>query len=318
MEDAHIAAVGLGGDHSCSIFGVFDGHGGAEVAKFCQRYMADEINKLPEMTGGMVEDALIAAFHRMDEMLRDHSYAEELEQLKTKEVDEEEESKGEEGDSVTAMDALEMIKRVFQLKRFMGENGQPEEGGPSTGEANAMEADEAPAEIEPAITRVQAGCTAVVAVKKGNELFVANAGDSRGVLCRGGQAIALSEDHKPAQEGERNRILNAGKWQQLLFVHHHNLDWVDPGHHAAESAYRLGLHAMMWQHHCTQYVAAAEQVPVGTMSMVSRSGTSDLHKQSANFDMIAMFLLHEQALCESIWEGALHAFRRCSLSSSCV
>jgi len=210
MEDAHIAAVGLGGDHSCSIFGVFDGHGGAEVAKFCQRYMAEEINKLPEMTGGAVEDALVATFHRMDEMLRDHSYAEELEQLKTKEADEEEESKGEEGDSVTAMDALEMIKRVFQLKRFMGENGQPEEGGPSTGEASAMEADEAPAEIEPAITRIQAGCTAVVAVKKGNELFVANAGDSRGVLCRSGQAIALSEDHKPAQESERNRILNAG------------------------------------------------------------------------------------------------------------
>jgi hypothetical protein len=32
----------------------------------------------------------------------------------------------------------------------------------------------------------QAGCTACVALKKGNMLYVANAGDSRGVLCRGG------------------------------------------------------------------------------------------------------------------------------------
>ena len=45
---------------------------------------------------------------------------------------------------------------------------------------------------------------------KGNELWVANAGDSRAVLCRGGQALALSEDHKPQSETERNRITAAG------------------------------------------------------------------------------------------------------------
>jgi hypothetical protein len=32
-----------------------------------------------------------------------------------------------------------------------------------------------------------AGCTAVVALKHGNMLYVANAGDSRGVLCRQGE-----------------------------------------------------------------------------------------------------------------------------------
>ncbi|GFH27620.1 PPM-type phosphatase domain-containing protein [Haematococcus lacustris] len=57
---------------------------------------------------------------------------------------------------------------------------------------------------------VQAGCTAVVAVKQGSDLYVANAGDSRGVLCRAGKAVALSEDHKPAQEVERSRIIAAG------------------------------------------------------------------------------------------------------------
>lgn len=50
----------------------------------------------------------------------------------------------------------------------------------------------------------------MVAVVKGNELWVANAGDSRAVLCRGGQALALSEDHKPQSETERNRITAAG------------------------------------------------------------------------------------------------------------
>jgi len=39
---------------------------------------------------------------------------------------------------------------------------------------------------------------------------VANIGDSRAVLCRGGQAIPLSEDHKPELTSEQNRIQKAG------------------------------------------------------------------------------------------------------------
>merc|ERR1711991_377591 len=58
--------------------------------------------------------------------------------------------------------------------------------------------------------RVTAGCTAVVALRVGKKLFVANAGDSRGVLSRAGKAIALSEDHKPQSEVETNRITRVG------------------------------------------------------------------------------------------------------------
>lgn len=59
--------------------------------------------------------------------------------------------------------------------------------------------------------RVMAGCTAVVALKVDNKLYVANAGDSRAVLCRaGGVAYPLSEDHKPNQPGELARINAAG------------------------------------------------------------------------------------------------------------
>ncbi|KAF2072397.1 hypothetical protein CYY_006289 [Polysphondylium violaceum] len=43
-------------------------------------------------------------------------------------------------------------------------------------------------------------------------LVVANAGDSRGVLCRNGKAIPLSYDHKPGDPKEKQRILaNGGK-----------------------------------------------------------------------------------------------------------
>ncbi|CAH0406425.1 unnamed protein product [Chilo suppressalis] len=54
------------------------------------------------------------------------------------------------------------------------------------------------------------GCTAVVALLKGNELFVANAGDSRCIICREGKAIDMSVDHKPEDTPELERITKAG------------------------------------------------------------------------------------------------------------
>jgi len=74
---------------------------------------------------------------------------------------------------------------------------------------------------------IHAGATAVVAMLTGNILTVANAGDSRAVLCRsrntsceeeakvnvnvkGHYAYPMSYDHKPSQTHEMNRILRSG------------------------------------------------------------------------------------------------------------
>lgn len=54
------------------------------------------------------------------------------------------------------------------------------------------------------------GCTAVVALLAGRELFVANAGDSRCVLCRNGKTVEMSFDHKPEDTEESTRIMKAG------------------------------------------------------------------------------------------------------------
>merc|ERR1719199_422988 len=63
----------------------------------------------------------------------------------------------------------------------------------------------------------QVGSTAVVALLHGNpklgtalRLVVGNVGDSRAVLCRGGRAVAASEDHKPTRIDEKMRIERAG------------------------------------------------------------------------------------------------------------
>lgn len=54
------------------------------------------------------------------------------------------------------------------------------------------------------------GCTAVVALLVDRELFVANAGDSRCVVCRDGKALEMSLDHKPEDTEELERIKKAG------------------------------------------------------------------------------------------------------------
>jgi len=63
----------------------------------------------------------------------------------------------------------------------------------------------------------QQGSTALVALLHGNpklgtalRLVVANIGDSRAVLCRAGQAVAVSDDHKPDRLDEKKRIERAG------------------------------------------------------------------------------------------------------------
>lgn len=58
------------------------------------------------------------------------------------------------------------------------------------------------------------GTTATFSVKIGNTIYTGNAGDSRTVLCRKNgdlvEALALSEDNKPEQPAEKQRILAAG------------------------------------------------------------------------------------------------------------
>nr|GMD81098.1 probable protein phosphatase 2C 51 [Ipomoea batatas] len=54
------------------------------------------------------------------------------------------------------------------------------------------------------------GSTAVVAMVGAEEVVVANCGDSRAVLSRGGVALPLSNDHKPDREDELDRIESSG------------------------------------------------------------------------------------------------------------
>ncbi|KAG0165119.1 Protein phosphatase 2C 2 [Apophysomyces sp. BC1034] len=65
---------------------------------------------------------------------------------------------------------------------------------------------------DPQYTEETSGCTAIAAlVTKNDVLFVSNAGDSRAVISTSnGRAIALSQDHKPNNQKEAERIKKAG------------------------------------------------------------------------------------------------------------
>ncbi|KAL9326137.1 hypothetical protein ACSQ67_006782 [Phaseolus vulgaris] len=57
---------------------------------------------------------------------------------------------------------------------------------------------------------LSSGTTALTAIIFGRSLLVANAGDCRAVLSRGGRAIEMSKDHRPLCMKERKRIESVG------------------------------------------------------------------------------------------------------------
>lgn len=68
MEDAHITQ--LAADSATACFGVFDGHGGKEVAIFTARHFVPELLKNRNFQAGQVEAALKENFLQIDVLLR--------------------------------------------------------------------------------------------------------------------------------------------------------------------------------------------------------------------------------------------------------
>lgn len=68
MEDSHIQSINFDGEDK-AIFGVFDGHGGREMAKYVESVFISELLKQPEYKAGNYKTALEQNFLRMDDLV---------------------------------------------------------------------------------------------------------------------------------------------------------------------------------------------------------------------------------------------------------
>ncbi|KAL8260914.1 hypothetical protein R6Q59_024963 [Mikania micrantha] len=179
MEDAHAAYPNL--DCLTSFFGVYDGHGGQAVSKFCAKYLHQQVIKHEAYSSGDIGTALQKSFLRLDEMMCGQRGWRELTIL------------GDKKDQFSGM----MEKLIWS---------------PRSGEVNGRQTDDWSVEEGPYSNYEGPTCgsTACVAIIRNNQLVVANSGDSRCVISRKCQAYNLSKDHKPDLESEKERILNAG------------------------------------------------------------------------------------------------------------
>ena len=77
MEDAHVTALDVV-EGEVSVFGVFDGHGGCEVAHFVENHLVELLKQSEHFKKGNYRMALSDTFVLLDKMLLNEAGKKEL------------------------------------------------------------------------------------------------------------------------------------------------------------------------------------------------------------------------------------------------
>uniref|UniRef100_A0A8C9XMN7 Protein phosphatase 1G n=1 Tax=Sander lucioperca TaxID=283035 RepID=A0A8C9XMN7_SANLU len=229
MEDAHNCIPEF--DEETAMFSVYDGHGGEEVALYCSKYLPDIIKEQKTYKDGKLQKALEDAFLAIDRRMIKEDVIKELIQIAGRPTEEPPAEKVAEEDDCEYSPNYESYVVIFgvdgsckeRITKLLRDGSEEEEGDSSemeeeedTEEGEEDSEDEEEEEMclpgmdgkeEPGS---DSGTTAVVALIRGKQLIVANAGDSRCVVSERGKAVDMSYDHKPEDELELARIKNAG------------------------------------------------------------------------------------------------------------
>jgi protein phosphatase 1G len=148
---------------------------GKEVANFVKAHFAEEFIKLSE--GKPIDKTLIGAFLKMDQLLVEPEGKEELRVASRKGREEDDQGSPKQDRQV------ELFKSLFD-----------------------------PRCMEDCDIASFTGCTACVCCIEGNNIYFANAGDSRAIIAYNGIACEMTIDHKPELESEKERIYKADGW----------------------------------------------------------------------------------------------------------
>jgi len=186
MEDATAVVASLPEPlEGQALFAVFDGHGGGQVSLIASK-------EFPKVLSHCAANAFSPSTFDGQEPL-DH--------------DPDEQVVGSPSDPPRIRKALHRAMLTMDAFLRQGGNGAASK---SSSSAEAMGLVETSADKKNAFNLV--GSTAIVVLidAKNGRISVANCGDSRALLCRKGEVVELSEDHKPENPQEEDRIRRAG------------------------------------------------------------------------------------------------------------
>ncbi|PCH43439.1 protein serine/threonine phosphatase 2C [Wolfiporia cocos MD-104 SS10] len=244
MEDAHSIVVPFGGVRGQGFFSIFDGHAGKQAADWCGANFATcLLHMLRESPALPIPDVLNQTFHEVDHQLSQlcdesdgkmHSGCTAVTAfLRLEDADgkqtfvppsfdplgitqedagaakpEDDEGSVASGSSEESKDGREKEKKGGgnRLKNALKAFGEKRSASPP---ASPAPAPATPAEVQQQHERERAW-TPPEGTNVRRVLYCANAGDARGVLCRGGRALRLTYDHKGSDRQEARRVVEAG------------------------------------------------------------------------------------------------------------
>jgi len=180
MEDAHTALLSLGsiGLKEWSFFAVFDGHAGSKVSKHCAEHLLESICA--------TEDFKKAIKNNSDPLTATTT--------------------------TTTSNTNENDPQNAPNPSSAGSTGGSPEDIVTAGIRNGfLVLDEQMREMPEMVSgEDRSGSTAVCALVSPNKIYFGNCGDSRGMLVRSNKVHFTTQDHKPVNPAERERIQNAG------------------------------------------------------------------------------------------------------------
>jgi len=187
MEDAHTALPSLGtiGLKDWSFFAVFDGHAGSKVSKHCAEHLLETICATDDFKKAIKSNAdpLSAATPTTTTTTPATTASNNDNDPQNVPVTSSASSTGGSAEDIVTAGIRNGFLVLDEKMREMPEMVSGED---------------------------RSGSTAVCALVSPNKIYFGNCGDSRGMLVRNSRVQFTTQDHKPVNPAERERIQNAG------------------------------------------------------------------------------------------------------------